>query len=99
MSVTVKLYAGTQEGLFLWRSKNASWDQAALAFENSTIDAIDGPRSRPATVFVSVTRDGIYRTDDAGKKWERIFEGNVRAITMDPTDDRVIYAGTEPIRL
>jgi len=99
MSVTVKLYAGTQEGLFLWRSKNASWDQAALAFENSTIDAIDGPRSRPATVFVSVTRDGIYRTDDAGKKWERIFEGNVRAITIDPTDDRVIYAGTEPIHL
>jgi photosystem II stability/assembly factor-like uncharacterized protein len=99
MTSPVRIYAGTQEGLFVWRSKNGSWEKVAVFFETGTIDAIDGLRSRPNVVYLGVTRDGLYRTDDAGKNWRRIFEGNVRAVTVDPTDERVVYVGMEPIHL
>ena len=95
----VRIYAGTQEGLFVWRSKNGSWENVSVAFKTGTIDAIDGLRSKPNVVYLGVTQDGLYRTDDAGMSWYRVFEGNVRAVTVDPTDEQVIYVGVEPIHL
>jgi len=99
MTSSVRIYAGTQEGLFVWRSKNGSWEQVAVSFETGTIDAVDGPRRQANVVYVGVTQDGLYRTEDAGLSWRRVFEGNVRAVTVDPTDERVVYVGIEPIHL
>ena len=99
MPTPVRIYAGTQEGLFVCRSRNGSWEKVSVAFETGTIDAIDGLRSQPNIVYLGVTQDGLYRTDDAGKSWRRVFEGNVRAVTVDPTDENVIYVGVEPIHL
>jgi photosystem II stability/assembly factor-like uncharacterized protein len=99
MPSEVRIYAGTQEGLFVWRSKNGAWERVAVSFETGTIDSIDGLRSQPEVVYTGVTQDGLYRTDDAGSSWRRVFEGNVRAVTVDPTDERVVYVGTEPIHL
>jgi hypothetical protein len=51
MASPVRIYAGTQEGLFVWRSKNGSWEKVAVSFETGTIDAIastgftGGPRA------------------------------------------------------
>ena len=99
MPSRVRVYAGTQEGLFVWRSENGSWEIVSVSFENGTIDSIDGLRSQPNVVYLGVTQDGLYRTSDAGKSWCRVFEGNVRAVTVDPTDEQVIYVGIEPIHL
>ena len=99
MAGPVRIYAGTQEGLFVWRFNNRSWEQVALSFERGTIDSVDGMRSRPNVVYLGVTQDGLYRTDDAGKTWRRVFEGNVRAVTVDPTDEQTIYVGIEPIHV
>jgi photosystem II stability/assembly factor-like uncharacterized protein len=99
MPSPVRIYAGTQEGLFVWGSKNGSWERAAVSFESGTIDSIDGLRTRPNVVYLGVTQDGLHRTMDAGKSWRRVFAGNVRAVTVDPTDEQVLYVGTEPIHL
>src|SRR5687767_6898632 len=99
MASRVRIYAGTQEGLYIWRSHNDSWDQLSVSFEKGTIDSIDGPRSQPNVVYLGLTRDGVYRTQDAGKSWSRVLEGNIRAVTVDPTDEKVVYVGTEPIHL
>ena len=64
MPSPVRIYAGTQEGLFVWRSKNGSWEKVAVSFESGTIDSIDGLRSQPNVVYLGVTQDGLYRTDD-----------------------------------
>ena len=95
----VRIYAGTQEGLFVWRSRNESRENVSVGFQTGTIDAIDGLRSKPNVVYLGVTQDGLYRTDDGGESWRRVFEGNVRAVTVDSTDERVIYVGVEPIHL
>jgi hypothetical protein len=81
------------------RQKNGSGEKISVCFENGTIDSIDGLRQRSNVVYLGVTQDGLYRTDDAGKKWQRMFEGNVRAVTVDPADERVVYVGVEPIHL
>ena len=99
MPSPVCIYAGTQEGLFVWRAKNGSWEKVSVAFETGTIDSIDGLKAQPNVVFLGVTQDGLYRTDDAGKSWRRVFEGNVRAVTVDPTNEEVVYVGAEPVHL
>jgi photosystem II stability/assembly factor-like uncharacterized protein len=50
-------------------------------------------------VFCGILNDGLYRTSDAGQNWRRIFEGDVRAVAIDPSDDEVVYVGTEPVHL
>jgi photosystem II stability/assembly factor-like uncharacterized protein len=99
MPTPVRIYAGTQEGLFVWRQQNGFWEKVSVAFETGTIDAIDGLKNRPNVVLLGVTQDGLYRTDDAGKSWSRVFAGNVRAVTVDPTSEEVVYVGVEPIHL
>ena len=69
MPSPVRIYAGTQEGLFIWRSKNRSWEKVAVFFETGTIDSIDGLRSQPNVIYLGVTQDGLHRTDNAGKNW------------------------------
>src|SRR6185369_15009852 len=99
MASPVRIYAGTQEGLFVWRSKNSSWEKINVAFQTGTIDGIDGLRRQPNVVYLGVTQDGLYRTEDAGKNWRRVFEGNVRTVTVDPNNEEVVYVGVEPIHV
>jgi photosystem II stability/assembly factor-like uncharacterized protein len=105
MGEGVRLYAGTQHGLFVWRSRNGGWEPVFSGFESSVFDSIAGSKQRPERVFTTVAFDGLYRTTDGGKNWSRVLakpdvpEGDVRAVAVDPTDDRVVYAGTEPVHL
>ena len=39
----VRIYAGTQEGLFVWRSKNGSWENLSVAFKTGTISNTVSP--------------------------------------------------------
>jgi len=59
MTNSVRIYAGTQEGLFIWRGKNGSWENVAISFATGTIDSIDGLRSQPNVVYLGVTNDGL----------------------------------------
>ncbi len=99
MAQGVRLYAGTQNGVTVWRSHNGSWEEISRGFENGIIDSIGGCKGHPERVFLGVTHDGLYRTEDGGHKWTKVLEGDIRSITIDPTDDKVIYAGTEPVHL
>jgi photosystem II stability/assembly factor-like uncharacterized protein len=60
---------------------------------------LEGSKRHPETVYCCVLHDGVYRTSDAGTSWEHIFEGDARAVAVDPSDDGVVYVGTEPVRL
>lgn len=99
MSEGVRLYAGTQHGLISWKSVGRNWQEVARHFEDGIIDSIHGCRTTPERVFVGVTHDGLYRSADAGISWAKVFDGDVRSVTVDPADDRVVYTGTEPVGL
>jgi hypothetical protein len=81
----------------LARSGTSGWQELARHFEDGIIDSIFGCRTTPERVFVGVTHDGLYRTIDGGKSWARVLEGDIHSVTVDPTDDKVIYSGIEPV--
>ncbi len=62
MSEGVRLYAGTQHGLIVWRSAANGWQEVARHFADGIIDSIHGCKQSPENVFVGVTHDGLYRT-------------------------------------
>src|SRR5262249_9875064 len=71
----------------------------AEALSGAIVDCVAVRHGTPGSVFAGDTHGGLYRTDDAGRTWRKVMDGNVRAIAVDPTDDRVVYVGTEPVRL
>jgi photosystem II stability/assembly factor-like uncharacterized protein len=99
MAEGVRLYAGTQHGLFVWRARDGGWEETAREFPDHIVDVLAGDRRRPERVYAAVTHDALYRTDDAGRHWTRLLAGDVRAVTVDPSDERVVYAGTAPVHL
>ncbi|MGZ8532622.1 MAG: WD40/YVTN/BNR-like repeat-containing protein, partial [Candidatus Binatia bacterium] len=99
MSEGVRLYAGTQHGLIAWKSTACGWQEVAHHFEDGIIDSIHGCKQSPETVFVGVTHDGLYRTTNGGKSWSKVFEGDIRSVTVDASDDKVVYTGIEPVGL
>jgi photosystem II stability/assembly factor-like uncharacterized protein len=99
MAGALRLYAGTQEGLFIWRSQGGGWNEVGRRFAGAVIDSIAGSERDPARVLVGVAHDGLYGSEDAGLGWRKLLDGDIRAVSVDPADDRVVYAGTEPVRL
>ena len=105
MAEAYRLYAGTQAGMILFRGVGDIWTSMGGSrefepyFKDKVVDSVYGCRQSPETVFAGVTFDGLYRTKDAGRHWQRVIEGDIRWVTVDPTDERVIYAGTEPVHL
>ncbi|HET9883055.1 MAG TPA: hypothetical protein VFS81_14970 [Candidatus Binatia bacterium] len=99
MSEGVRLYAGTQAGLIVWRCGTNGWQEVGRHFKDGIIDSIFGCTTTPERVFVGVTHDGLYRTIDGGESWSKVLAGDIRSVTVDPTDDKVIYSGVEPVAL
>jgi len=68
-------------------------------FAGRTLEHLTGSKTHPEIVFAAVAYDGGYRTRDAGKTWEKVLDADVRTFTIDPHDERVVYAGVGPVRL
>lgn len=62
-----------------------------------TVGAVGVP-SRPNVFFVGVNNGGVWKTDDAGRTWQPIFDqastGSVGDIAVSPSRPDVIYVGT-----
>ena len=99
MSEAIRLYAGCQGGVVVYRSQNREWQQASHNFPEGILDSLSGCVKRPERVFAGIAHDGVYRTDDGGKNWTKVLRGDVRSVTVDPNADEVVYAGTEPVHL
>jgi photosystem II stability/assembly factor-like uncharacterized protein len=60
--------------------------------------AVD-PR-RPARLYCGTWGSGIWRSDDAGRTWDRtgagIAHGEITAVAVSRVEPDVVYAGTEP---
>jgi photosystem II stability/assembly factor-like uncharacterized protein len=99
VSEGIRLYAGTQEGLFSWQATNGGWQEQDCALGRGIVEALAACPQHPQYVFAGLAHDGLYRTDDGGKRWTKVLDGDVRSVDVDPTDDAVLYAGTEPVHL
>ena len=84
-------------GVFRSGDGGRTWSAAGLA--GKAVRALALAHSDP-DVLVAGTLDGIYRTLDASKTWERISPEhheelrNLDSLAIDPRDPQTIYAGT-----
>lgn len=97
--MSVRLYAATHEGVFVLDATNDGCVVVSSSFPGAIVDCVHPRPGHPEIVFAGVTHDGLYRSDDAGRHWQKVIAGDLRAIAVDPSNDRVIYAGTEPVHL
>jgi len=99
MSEALKYYVAFNNGLKVMRARGTSMTEIGEFFPGKTLEHLMGCRHKPQVVFAAVAFDGGYRTEDGGKSWRKVLDGDVRTFTVDPHDERVIYAGKGPIGL
>jgi photosystem II stability/assembly factor-like uncharacterized protein len=95
----LRVYIGYQTGLVVGQYKSESFHATGEFFSGGVVDSITGCRQNPEVVFAGVAFDGLYRTQNGGQDWKKVFAGDVRAVAVDSSDEHVIYTGTGPIRL
>ena len=99
-----KMYAAVwsvenQQAGDLFHSHNSgkTWESVP-AMHGKSIRAMSIAASDSKVLTVG-TLDGVYRSQDAGKNWDKISSSNseiknVESIAVDPKDPSVVYAGT-----
>jgi len=60
--------------------------------------ALAGVPDRPNLFYIAAVNGGIWRTQDAGRTWTPIFDGqptgSIGALAVAPSDPRIVYAGS-----
>src|SRR6266852_5555091 len=91
MAEAYRLYAGTQSGMIIFRGVGDIWTSMGGSrefepyFREKVVDSVYGCKHNPEIVFAGVTFDGLYRTRDSGRHWDRVLQGDIRWVTVDPT--------------
>jgi photosystem II stability/assembly factor-like uncharacterized protein len=90
--------SGSGGAFFVTRDGGRSWSEPE-ALKGKSVQALAQSESDPR-ILIAGTLDGLYRSSDSGKNWERITpEGhpdlkNFASVAIDPRDPKIIYAGT-----
>jgi photosystem II stability/assembly factor-like uncharacterized protein len=91
-----RLYLGTQAGVLVLHLTEDGWDSGAMLWRDRPISAIAVDPAVPERIHVSVVEDGIYRSEDGGRTWERYLWAEVNALAVRPGHPELVYAGAEP---
>jgi photosystem II stability/assembly factor-like uncharacterized protein len=86
---------------------NAATDPLLKGFEFRSIgpavmmgrvDDIVGSEKDPMTVYIGFATGGLWKSTDGGVHWKSLLDnvtnGNIGAIGLAPSDDKIIYVGT-----
>jgi hypothetical protein len=99
MAEQVRLYASTYDGTKVFKSTAHGWEETGN-LPGTEAESVGGSTRHPERVYVAdLSGGGLFGTEDAGASWSKLLDGEVWAVAVDPSDDDVIYAGTEPIHL
>ncbi len=68
------------------------------SFRGGRVTAVAGVPGNPNVYYFGTPGGGIWKTTDAGRVWEPIFDqervASIGALTLAPSDSKTIYAGT-----
>jgi len=98
MAGGVRICAGTRTGLQLVDLSHGEPEVFGVAHHGEIIQVVTGSPGKLRNLYVGLA-DGLHKSEDGGTTWRRTLEGDVRSITVDPSDECVIYAGTDPVHL
>ena len=67
-------------------------------FRGGRVLAVAGAPDDPRRFYFGAVNGGVWRTDDAGRTWQPIFDqakvGSIGAIAIAPSNPKIIYVGT-----
>jgi photosystem II stability/assembly factor-like uncharacterized protein len=70
------------------------WETTSLRAKGGKLWSVVADRLKPGCFFVGVRGDGIYRTEDAGLTWKRIYEQSASFVATDGAVAGRVAAGT-----
>ena len=76
MSEQLRHYLAFNNGLKVVQAKGDSVNEVGEFFSGKTLEHLMGCRQKPEVVFAAVAFDGGYRTEDGGRSWQKVLEGN-----------------------
>jgi photosystem II stability/assembly factor-like uncharacterized protein len=91
----LKLYAGTQTGIFRTDDWGENWISSSTVLDG--VEAIAVPLSDPDTLYAGAD-GGIYRSRNSGVTWKALQAGNtlvlssISAIAVDPASSSTVFA-------
>lgn len=99
-------------GAYRWDTSAAKWIQLLNGMDNAQMIGVDGialDANKPDRIYLAIGKSsrsdgGLFRSDDGGNTWQKIFTarfgGNEtlrwigECVAVDPLSSRVIYCGT-----
>lgn len=97
MATRRQMFVGTENGVVVLNEQLDAWEVERTALAGKTVGELAAATGD--TVFCSVSGDGVYTSNDGGKKWDLSLPADVRAVAVDPSNPLTVYAGTEPVHL
>lgn len=91
-----RLLLGTRAGVMALHLTAGGWDSGAMLWRDHPISALAVDPAAPERVHVSVYDDGVYRSEDGGRTWERYLWAELHALAIRPDRPELVYAGGEP---
>ena len=77
---------------------NLKWRSVGPAVAGGRVPAVAGIDSDPNLYYIGAAGGGVWKTDNGGATWTPVFEKQdvsaVGAVTIDPTNENVVWAGT-----
>jgi photosystem II stability/assembly factor-like uncharacterized protein len=74
------------------------WREMGPAAGGGRIAAVAGTDQDPNLYYVGTAGGGVWKSDDGGATWDPVFNDEpiaaIGAVTIDPHDDKVVWAGS-----
>jgi photosystem II stability/assembly factor-like uncharacterized protein len=77
---------------------NLSWRSIGPAIAGGRVAAVAGTPKDDQLYYLGTAGGGVWKSSNGGATWEPVFEKQsvsaIGAVAIDPTDERVVWAGT-----
>lgn len=98
MAANKRMYLGTEAGVVVMREAGGCWTRERDALEGKFLNMLVAAHEG-GIVYGCVPNEGVYASRDGGRSWKLAFAEKAHTLALDPSNPRVVYAGTEPVRL
>ncbi len=77
---------------------NMSWRAIGPAGTGGRVAAVAGSATDPKLYYVGAAGGGVWKSANGAQTWDPVFEkqgtGAIGAVTVDPTDNNIVWVGT-----
>jgi photosystem II stability/assembly factor-like uncharacterized protein len=93
LTTAAGLWLGTRTGLFHWQPDSHAWMAMPGEFPPGGITSLAADPSQPQVLYAGSSGDGLYRSDDSGRTWQRLpsLGVGVPAVAVDPNNSERVY--------